>query len=133
MRSLDMSMKEVAAPIVLSRPMPRLGRGGLWLAALGCLVAGCAATPDPTKRFEEGWLPGFVISVGTAGQLGEQRHHDCRKPTDFEGSGALFAVVSYPHGRTTREAVEPVRPGSDFASGQPIWMNHRRCEIIEAR
>jgi hypothetical protein len=98
----------------------------------GCALA-CAAEPDATQRFQEGWRPGHVRSVGTAAQLSESASLDCRKSADHQAADELFAVVSYSRGRTKRTAVVPVKAGTNLAEGQAVWVQTRRCEPVEPR
>lgn len=115
------------------KPTPALFRRTLWAALLCGWAVACVAEPDASQRFQEGWRPGHVRSVGTAAQLSEHASLDCRKAEGHQGSEELFAVVSYARGRTKRTAVVPVKAGTNISEGQPVWVQVRRCEPVEPR
>lgn len=95
-------------------------------------LAGCAVfNQDAVDRHQDGWKPGTVKRIGPADQLGEHLKHDCRG--DGAATGDVFALVSYPHGKTWHYAIAPVAANSPVAVGQEVWVPTRNCQFVESR
>ena len=98
------------------------------LLTLPLLNAACASLDNGPNKFSEGWRPGVIEEVSTAGVLAKHKPDDCRDEAGASyPASAPFALVSYRSNRIKKHRMMPVPNGMAPKVGDAVLVSLREC------
>lgn len=104
------------------------------VVALAFLATGCTTLYEGKYDFWEGWREGVVQEVALGDRLTRGATKDCRKGVHPEiVRDTVFARVSYKISRTRVSVILPLRLGAQFAPGDSVYVNPRKCAGLAHR